>query len=422
MQPITSTASESGTLVRVAVRLDAEGCEPLAQEFDRLLRAGEHRVALDLTDVAFMSSAGLGAIVAAARRFAAIGGRLEVVAASEPVRAILRLTRVDTLVGPTAGGAGGRPATATRAAPAAPEADRTVAGVRFTALRSPQGPPLAARCVTGGFAGAGSAATVLSVSPQSFALGLGTPDGDHPQPAAVTGELVVAAGAAFHRPPAVDPRIDYVIPVAGSSPPAAVVSGLAWEGEPSGKAAFTAAGDAAAVAVDDLALALLGIAGGGPLGFVAVGEIHGLVGAELVRPLVEATAGDEPLGGGGAATARWLSFSREPVHAGRTAVVVGVVAAARPVDPACAAGLRPLRAGEPAGPQGHLHAVIFPFRPIPREPGRVADLVATLAATPPLAVMHLLADPLPILGSGRSELVRGCVWFAPLAFPAEQTA
>jgi anti-anti-sigma regulatory factor len=58
MQPITSTASESGTLVRVAVRLDAEGCEPLAQEFDRLLRAGEHRVALDLTDVAFMSSAG----------------------------------------------------------------------------------------------------------------------------------------------------------------------------------------------------------------------------------------------------------------------------------------------------------------------------------------------------------------------------
>ena len=66
--------------------------------------------------------------------------------------------------------------------------------------------------------------------------------------------------------------------------------------------------------------------------------------------------------------------------------------------------------------------MIFPFRPIPREPGRVADLVATLAATPPLAVMHLLADPLPILGSGRSELVRGCVWFAPLAFPAEPTA
>jgi hypothetical protein len=29
--------------------------------------------------------------------------------------------------------------------------------------------------------------------------------------------------------------------------------------------------------------------------------------------------------------------------------------------------------------------------------------------------MHLLGDPQPVLGSGQSEFVRGCCWFAPLS-------
>jgi hypothetical protein len=49
-----------------------------------------------------------------------------------------------------------------------------------------------------------------------------------------------------------------------------------------------------------------------------------------------------------------------------------------------------------------------------REPGAAAELIAAVAATPPLAVMHLLGDPAPLVGSGRSEFVRGVVWFGPL--------
>ena len=49
-----------------------------------------------------------------------------------------------------------------------------------------------------------------------------------------------------------------------------------------------------------------------------------------------------------------------------------------------------------------------------REAERSAT-VADLAASRPLAVMHLIADPRPVLGSGVSEFVRGAAWFAPLA-------
>jgi hypothetical protein len=42
-------------------------------------------------------------------------------------------------------------------------------------------------------------------------------------------------------------------------------------------------------------------------------------------------------------------------------------------------------------------------------------VVADLAASEPVAVVHLMADERPLLGSGVSELVRGRCWFAPLS-------
>ena len=62
----------------------------------------------------------------------------------------------------------------------------------------------------------------------------------------------------------------------------------------------------------------------------------------------------------------------------------------------------------------HCHAVVFPYRPLRRGGLDLAVTVTDLAASTPLAVLHLVADPHPVLGSGRSELARGSVWFAPL--------
>jgi hypothetical protein len=64
---------------------------------------------------------------------------------------------------------------------------------------------------------------------------------------------------------------------------------------------------------------------------------------------------------------------------------------------------------------GHAHAAVFPHRPLKRGVGDLTAAVDGLAASEPLAVMHLLADPQPVLGSGQSEFVRGWCWFAPLA-------
>jgi hypothetical protein len=106
----------------------------------------------------------------------------------------------------------------------------------------------------------------------------------------------------------------------------------------------------------------------------------------------------------------WLSFSREPVFARQTALIVGI--ATRSGDGPLGGFVR----GVPGRTfRTHFHGVVFPFRPIRRGGADLAATVADLAASRPLAVMHLIADPRPVLGSGVSEFVRGAAWFAPLA-------
>jgi len=164
------------------------------------------------------------------------------------------------------------------------------------------------------------------------------------------------------------------------------------------------------VRLDELIEAVLAQTDAATIALVVAGEARGLVGAELIRPLAESREGDSPLAGTRDVTATWLSFSREPVYARHTAVVVGVVARGGGSGP-LAEFVRPVPGRSFAS---HCHAVVFPYRPLRRGGLDLAVTVTDLAASTPLAVLHLVADPHPVLGSGRSELARGSVWFAPL--------
>ena len=222
---------------------------------------------------------------------------------------------------------------------------------------------------------------------------------------------LAACGAVFHRSPQPFAAVDYSLAEGSLVPDVQLASGLIWEGVPGGRAGFEPADDEPAVQFDELAAAVLEQSKADCLAMVVVAEVHGLVGVELIRPLGEATADDHPQTSDPAVAARWLSFSREPVHARHTALIVGVVARGMSTGPV-AEFVRPLGVN---GPMGHAHAAVFPLRPLKRGPADLATTVEDLAASTPLAVMHLLGDPQPVLGSGQSELVRGCCWFAPLA-------
>ena len=399
----------------VSGRLDAEHAGELARVVDEELRRGHHALALDLRDCGFLSSAGIRVLFEIHRAAQGVGGRCLIRSASEPVRKVLELTRLAPLLMESAAGSAASP-------PAAPAHRRTAVDlergpIRFIGLEQPPATPIRGRFVgtPGGFMPADlSAAERLRVPPDGFAIGLAALADDSPL-AARAGEMLAACGVAFDRRPQPFSVVDYLAAAGDLVPEVDAATAIAWQGIPQGRAGFEAVANDEAVPLDELVGELFEQAAADALAVVVIGEIQGLVGAELIRPLAEATTADRPGSPSREIAARWLSFSREPVHVRRTALIVGVATRGKPGGP-LAAFVRPLGSGTT---QGHFHAVVFPLRPLKRGSGDLAATVADVTTAEPLGLMHLLADPQPVLGTGRSQLVRGRCWFAPLAI-AEQ--
>lgn len=401
-------------LLIVSGRLDAEHADELARTVDEELRRGHHAIAIDLQDCGFLSSAGIRVLFEIRRAAERVGGRCLIREASDPVRKVLELTKLAPILMEQPAGASPRQPTAPTPAGAV---DLTSGGVRFIGLERPSA------SVRGRLVGSADIAACGHGRPNarcrlardSFALGLAAIAEDGPL-ADRAGETVAACGIAFHRRPRPFSAIDYMATTGDLVPEVDVAHGLLWSGLPSGRAGFEAVADDA-VALDELVAKLFDHTVADVLAVVVAGEVQGLVGAELIRPLSEASATDRPGSADRTIAARWLSFSREPVHARRAAVVVGVTTRATPPI-MLAPFVRPLGSG-PA--HGHLHAVVFPPRPLARGSGDLAATVEDLAASAPLALLHLLCDPEPVLGNGRSAMMRGRCWFAPLSIE-EQTA
>lgn len=406
------TRSEQGDEVVLACtgRLDAETGEELSRAVAEELRRGHLAIRLDLGGTGFLSSAGIRGLFDTHRAAKAAGGSCLIRTASDTIRRVLDLTRLtpilverpaDAAVTPTA---------------AAPEQDDVAHGpvMLLRRVRAAANPLAAALWGLPDDALSGSIRTCLPrrLPRHAFAFGLGgLADGE--ATAARAGELAAACGTVFHRPPHPHAAVDYLVPTGDLLADVGLLSAVTWDGVPSGQAGFEPAGDDPAVRLDDLVEAILAEVSCDTVAIVVAGEVHGLVGAELIRPLIEAEGADTPRAGTRDIAAAWLSFSREPVYARHTALVVGIATRCR--NEALGGFVRPVPGRAFAS---HFHAVVFPFRPLRRGGADLPSTVADLAASRPLAVMHLIADPRPVLGSGRSEFLRGSVWYAPLTVAA----
>jgi anti-anti-sigma factor len=411
------TRSEHADVVVLACsgRLDAETGDELARAVAEELRRGHLTIRLDLDDTGFLSSAGIRGLFDTHRAAQAAGGTCLIRRASGTVRRVLDLTRLTPLLVEPSGAATPLPPRPAAAEPG----DVTHGPVTLVRCVRPAAQPLPTTLCGSPdvvLAGGISPCILRELPRHAFALGLGSLVDDD-EPAARAGELAAACGTVFHRPPRPHAAVDYLVPTGDLRAEVGLLAALTWEGVPSGQAGFEPAGDEPAVRLDDLVEAILAETTGETVAIVAAGEIQGLVAAELIRPLTEAGGGDTPRAGTRDTAATWLSFSREPVFARHTALIVGVATRA------AAGPLGDFVRRVPGRPfLSHFHAVVFPFRPVRRGGADLAATVTDLAASRPLAVLHLIADPRPVIGSGMSELIRGAVWFAPLAGMAPEDA
>ncbi len=413
---ITRREADDELILVVSGRLDAEHADDLTRAVNDELRRGRHVIAIDLRECGFLSSAGIRVLFGIHRAAGRVGGRCLVRGASEPVRKVLELTRLAAMLMEPPAAASRRPSDPTPETlhPASAAVDLTSGGVRFLGLERPTS------AVHGRLVGSAEIAAGGRPQPHerrriardAFALGLAAVAEDGPL-ADRAGEMLAACGIAFHRRPRPFSVVDYMAAAGDLVPEVDIAHGLLWTGLPSGRAGFEMASDEP-VAIDELVARIFEQTEADVLAVVVAGELAGLVGAELIRPLAVASASDRPGLADRAVAARWLSFSREPVHARCAAVVVGV-ATRDAASATLAPFVRPLGTGTL---HGHLHAVVFPPRPLARGTGDLTTTIEGLADAAPVALMHLLTDPQPVLGSGRSAMDRGRCWFAPLVVEA----
>jgi anti-anti-sigma factor len=442
---IRTEHQDSRTLLSLTGRLDGQWSDHLDRHIGELVRTGQHRLALDLSAVEFLSSAGIRALVSAQRQLGAVNGSLTVVSVSEPVDKVLSmiglrnvLVSLDPAAMPPPRALESAPTpvplaavTPTKAPTAPPPAAQgdgprrlvidsgtldihTLAAATMTC--TPQGQPqsLAHARYTA------CDATVTTIGPQTVSLGLGAFGNSFEDCQGFFGEYLAVCGAAVSQPAERGASCDFLMAQGDYLPEVQTLYSLTCTGAfshlirfdpPSSGGRRSDEPATRGIELGELARQALALTGSACACIVVIAESAGLIGASLRRSPAEPGAGTDLFDFPGVRD--WLSFSTERLDAGSTVVAVGIVAHATGLPEALAPFLRPM--GVHTNLVGHVHGAPFKHRPLPRG---VIDLAASMrplfdsetAAT----VMHLLCDDRNPDQIEDSRFLRGACWAAPL--------
>lgn len=407
---VTRSIEGGVLLLKVEGRIDSYWADHLDATLADAVGEGHHRIALDCSNVNFLSSAGISVLVKRYRELSQINGAFRVVNPAGAVATMLRITNLaDLLIGDVSAVAG----TGTVVAPVrraeAIDADGLSLDVfelgaantlTLQALGTPE--PLA----RGTFAEP-HCVSMSGASP-AFAIGVGAFGAGFAACRRRFGEMISVAGATAYQPADGTNVADYLVARGPLGSDVRLLYGLACDGAFSHLVRFEPKVGGTAATPSRLAEASLRMCRSEAVGIVMVAETAGLVGAALRRSPAEALDGVNFFHHPSVRTR--LSYAAERAYAHSVSLVAGLVA--RRSYTAHAAQLRPL-GGDCIG---HLHAAAFHFRPIQKNYIDLAETVTRLFEPDQLmGVMHLLNDDRGAGGAGESELVRGACWVAPVA-------
>ena len=82
-------------VLHVVGEVDVASVDRVREQVALLLSQGRADLVVDLTDVAFLDSTGLGMLVGALKRVRLAGGRLELVVGAEPILKVFRITGLE---------------------------------------------------------------------------------------------------------------------------------------------------------------------------------------------------------------------------------------------------------------------------------------------------------------------------------------
>ncbi|MDY0162452.1 STAS domain-containing protein [Desulfobotulus sp.] len=397
-------------LVRAAGRLDAAWSEYFSTTLLEEIRKGEHRILLDASGLAFLSSAGIRALLQVAKALHAVRGFWQIVAPNTFVRQILETSGFtdwmqDSLPEDF-------PLDTAQEPPVAPDrkAAEAPSGITHFVLKERASLHLAIPADWKPWKKAVKEdLRKITLDEEVMAFGIGSPATSAEEALEGSGEFAALGGLVACQPPDGESPPDFLIRKGNYIPELHVLQALICRGEMGHLLRFAPERENALFPLSRILRLLLEKTSGKPAGFVLLAEIEGLVGCSLIR---SPGRGDLPESMAFPEIRNWLSFCGERCHTGHQALVTGVVAkSASPFS--SKALLLPL----PSHPDMalHAHALVFPHQPLQNGViGLHESAGRFFHGPPPMAVLHLMEDARPLTGLGESTFIRGACWFHAL--------
>ena len=425
--------SSDGELLelRLKGRLDNDGAAHFAESLDDFIRLGWYRVIVRMGDIHYLSSAGIGKLVAARKELAALKGFFGICDLQPDVRFVLEQTRllkileVDPQTAFTDTRAGMMTCLSSVRIASQDDVDLQIFELRDE--DAPEATPATMTCHLIGnptspgdptFNATESSGTQFSKD--SLGIGLGALGADFASCRDQFGEFLAVAGCVAQSSLLSNALPDYSVPLGDFIPEVQVCYGGHCTGAFSCQIRFSVSENSPQKAIPlskilQLAMQTIDCK---QAAAVVLGECSGLIGTQLRK----SPASTDEVHGSPSTSPQftfpeirnWLSFSGERVHPNSLALAGGIVATeGETSSDSLLPFLRPIdRDGELLG---HLHAAVFPYRPLKRRTLSLDTAITDLFESGTLQnVLHLLRDDRPISGGGESEYVSGVCWIAPL--------
>ncbi|MFZ2452278.1 MAG: STAS domain-containing protein [Methylovulum miyakonense] len=407
------TTQLDGDEMRIALngRLDAAWSNSVNKTLQDAIRGGSHRIALDLSQVSYLSSAGIRVLVLLVKSLKGIGGTLRLIDPSPAVSEVLKLVGFSQLLDtvPTPASPSLKPAGPSPAKADAQPEPRPVklAGQDFVAYTLDAGANQQGVVIE---KNAALRPQAITVPEGTWVIGHGALGGA--DNAGRAGELLAVSGLAISLPGDDPEHPDWMQQEGGLIPEVSLLHGLKAAGGFRHLLRFGETPGTPPLRLGELAQAALEACASDTVSFVLVAEAAHLIGAALQVP-------PDPDGDDFFAfpsVRDRLLFTAEPAYTGETCLIVGV--AARNPPPRLATQTRPNAAGSELSL--HAHACVVPFSPVRKGFIGLPETLGRLLETQTLrGVLHLLNDDREGVGAGESYLWRGALWCAPVNFNAE---
>jgi anti-anti-sigma factor len=362
MAGCTVTRKAEITLLAIQGRIDSISSPVIQTQLDELIMGGERRIAVNLANVSFLSSAGLRVFLIAQKALAKVGGEILLFRANEGVMRVLTMTGFDRVLRVLAteeelsAGAG--------SIPSEEISTRTGEGITFTHREIPDAAVGTLRIIGSQtkFASAGYEREDVVTLPQAellFGTGLATIGEEYEEYKHLFGEALIINHHILFYPAVKRPAADYMLfSGEGSGTECRFLNGFSFDGHYRYMAAFeTAEGF---VTLERLLEWIQSLPFTSPLlGIVLLAESKGMYGMNLRQvPLRENRPSENFDIYDVAHVASWIDFPVDPADRNHVVAAAGLICRDRG---ACTAPVQKLF---PDKFPAHIHAGIYARGPV----------------------------------------------------------